>query len=106
MRLPIHTFALTFILTGDPAALRVFGGDEVKTDSQGRPLFRVPVLIAGTGERNDPTATVTVPGPLPQLARGPVKFQNLTLSTWSMRGNDGRDRNGVTLRADAVESVK
>ncbi|MHB0927725.1 MAG: hypothetical protein ACYC3W_02220 [Candidatus Nanopelagicales bacterium] len=106
MRLPIHTAALTFIMTGDPTPIRAFGSDDMKSDAQGRPLFRVPVLVTGTGDRNDPTTTVTVPGPLPQLPRGPVRFQNLSISTWTLRGNDGRERNGVTLRADAVDVAK
>lgn len=102
MRLPIDASGLSAIVIGDPLPVLEYGTDKPKTDVEGRPLFRVPVLLSGTGERRDPTTTITVPGPLPQLGKGqPAEFDRLTISTWTVT-NGGRERSGVTLRAAAV----
>lgn len=107
MQVPVDASRMTIIATGDPQPVNVYGTDEQKTDRSGRPLFKVPVLLSGTGERVDPSTTVTVPGPVPTLPRGAqVRFKNLTLSTWTVRGNDNRERSGVTLRADSVEPAR
>jgi hypothetical protein len=98
---------MTILATGDPQPVRVFGTDEPRVDREGRPLFKVPVLLSGTGERVDPTTTITVPGPVQPLPRGAqVRVKNLTLSTWTVRGNDNRERSGVTLRADSIEAQR
>ena len=104
MRLPVDTSSLTLIVIGDPIPVLTYGTDDPKSDSDGRPLFRVPVLISGTGERRDPTTTVTVPGPLQDLSKGvAATCDGLTISTWTIRDN-GRERNGVTLRAQAIRT--
>ena len=103
MQLPINAEKLTFTVVGDVSPVRVYGSDEIKIDSKGRQLFRVPVLIGGTGAKYDPNTTVTIAGPIGTITRGQIKFKALTLSTWTVRGNDGKERNGVTLRAEGVE---
>jgi hypothetical protein len=68
-------------------------------------MYRLPVLLSGTTDAVDPTTTVTLPGPIEGIAKGQtVRFQNLTLSTWTVRDASGRERHGVTLRADGIES--
>lgn len=48
---------------------------------------------------------MTLPGPVEGVTKGQtVRFLNLTLSTWTIRDASGRDRHGVTLRADGIES--
>ncbi len=106
MKLPIAAEKLTFIVTGDAMPVRVYGTEEVRSDEQGRPLFKIPVLITGTGAKNDPSTTITIAGPIPGLQRGVVKFRGLVASTWTVRGNDGKERTGITLRADGIEIVK
>jgi hypothetical protein len=34
-----------------------------------------------------------------------VEFHQLTLRTWSIRGNDGRERTGVSLRANGMDAA-
>ena len=104
MQVPVDASRMTIIATGEPQPIKIYGTDEQKVDRAGRQLFRVPVLLSGTGDRIDPTTTVTVPGPIPALRRGAqVRCKNLTLSTWTVRGNDNRERSGVTLRAESIE---
>jgi hypothetical protein len=105
MRLPVDTSRLTVLIIGDPVPATVYGTDTPRTTADGRPLFKVPVLLSGTGERTDPTTVLTVPGPLATLEKSvPCRVDGLTISTWTMRGQDGRERSGVTLRADSVDT--
>lgn len=107
MKLPIASEKLTIIVIGQPVPVIQYGGTEPKLSNDGRPLFRVPVLISGTGERVDPTSTITVAGPVPQLPNGsPVKVDGLTVSTWTVRDAQGRERHGITLRADRIDVRK
>jgi hypothetical protein len=106
MQLPINADKLTFTVTGDVTPVLVYGTTDAKKDSQGRPLYRVPVIIGGTGSKYDPSSNVTIPGPVVNIQRGQVKFRNLQISTWTIRGNDGKERSGVTLRAEGVEQAK
>lgn len=106
MQFPIQTEKLTFIVTGEVSPVLVYGTNQQKNDAQGRPLFKIPVVISGTGAKYDPNTNITVPGPIPNLQRGVVKVRGLIITTWTIRGNDGRERSGVSLRADGVEQVK
>lgn len=104
MLLPIATSPLTFLLTGEPTPVLDFETRLPRSDAAGAPLFRVPVVITGTGDKRAPAVEVTVPGPLDALPQGSVVvFPGLALRTWSIRGNDGRERNGVSLRAHAMQ---
>jgi len=106
MRLPVDVAHLTVLIIGDPVPVNVYGTDTQRVAADGRPLFKVPVLLSGTGEKTDPTATLTLPGPLPTLTKGvPCRVAGLTISTWTMRGSDGRDRSGTTLRADSITTA-
>jgi hypothetical protein len=103
MLLPIDTTSLRFLLSGDPTPVLDFETRQPRSDAEGRPLFKVPVVITGGGEKRAPAVDVTVPGPIDPIEQGStVVFTGLTLRSWQMRGTDGRDRNGVTLRAAAM----
>lgn len=105
MRLPVDTSRLNIIVIGDPTPVLEYGTQSPKTTPDGRPLFRIPVLLTGTGERVEPTTTVTLAGTLPTLTRGgTVEFVDLTASTWTMRDQSGRERSGITLRAESIKS--
>jgi hypothetical protein len=104
MRLPVDTTKLTILCIGEPRAALEYGTSNQKTMPDGTPIFKVPVLLGGTGDRIDPTSSVTVPGPLPEMKSGQViNCRNLSASTWTIRDNNGRERSGLTLRADAIE---
>jgi len=105
MKLPIDQTKITALITGEPNPVLVYGTQDQRVDKEGRPLFRIPVLLSGSSERVDPTTSVTVPGPLSRVVKGQtVRFRNLTISTWTMRVASGQERHGVTLRADGIES--
>lgn len=107
MKLPIASEKLSIIVIGDPVAVVQYGSTEPKLTKDGKPLFRVPVLISGTGERVDPSTTITVVGPLPQLPKGsPVRIDGLCVASWTIRDAQGRERTGITLRADRIEARK
>lgn len=105
MKLPIDQSRITALVTGDPKPVLIYGTSEPKTDKEGRPLFRIPVLLSGTSDTVDPTTSVTIPGPVASVAKGQtVRFRNLELVTWTVRDAAGRDRNGVTLRAEGIDT--
>lgn len=104
MRPPIDVTKLTVLAIGEPRPVFDFGTENPKIGLDGKPIVRVPVLLVGTGERTDPTATITVTGDVAQIKSGAtLRCQNLTVSTWSMRDNSGRERTGITLRADRLD---
>ena len=106
MLLPINTSSLRFLLSGDPSPVLDYETRAPRSDGKGQPLYKVPVIITGGGERRAPAVEVTVPGPLPEVEQGsPVLFDDLTIRSWQMRGNDGRERNGVTLRAEGMRAA-
>lgn len=106
MLLPINTAALRFLLSGDPTPVLDYDTRAPRSDASGQPLYKVPVIITGGGERRAPAVDVTVPGPLPEVEQGAaVLFDDLTIRSWQMRGNDGRERNGVTLRAEGMRAA-
>jgi len=104
MRLPVDTNKITVLVIGEPRPVVEFGTDIPKLDKAGKPLFKLPVLLSGTGDRTDPTTTITVSGDLSSLKSGQqLRCTNLSASTWTLRDANGRDRSGLTLRADRVE---
>lgn len=104
MRLPIDQTKITVLVIGDPRPVFNFGTTEPKLDKAGKPLFKVPVLISGTGDQTDPTTTITSSGDSTHLRSGQTLIcSGLTISTWSLRDAQGRDRSGVTLRADELK---
>ena len=105
MRLPIDQTKITALVTGDAKPVLVYGSTDTRVDKDGRPVFRLPILLSGTSDAVDPTTFVTLPGPVEGVAKGQtVRFRNLTISTWTVRDNSGKERHGVTLRADGIES--
>jgi hypothetical protein len=105
MRLPVDASKLTVLAIGEPRPVFDFGTENPKIGLDGKPVVKVPVLLLGTGERTDPTATITVSGDVAQVKSGvALRCQNLTVSTWTMRDNNGRERTGVTLRADRLDA--
>lgn len=104
MRLPIDVTKLTVLAIGEPRPVFEFGTENPKIGADGKPVVKVPVLLLGTGERTDPTATITVSGDVTEVKSGAtLRCQNLTVSSWSMRDNSGRERTGITLRADRLD---
>ena len=108
MRLPIDPARATLLVIGNPEPKLDFGQPVQKLTKEGVPLWSVAVLISGTGERQDPTAKVTVSSPeRPQVVRGDaVVARNFFARTWTMRDNQGHERSGVSFEADALEVVK
>ena len=108
MRLPIDPTRATLLVIGNPEAKLEFGRLEQKLNKDGVPLWSVAVLMSGTGERQDPTANITVPShERPQVSRGDAAVaRNLFARTWTMRDNQGRERSGVSFEADALDTVK
>ena len=105
MRLPIDQTKITALVTGEARPVLIYGTSDARTDKDGRTLHRIPVLLSGTNDSVDPTTTVTLPGPIEGISKGQtVRFRNLTLATWTMRDASGKERHGVTLRADGIES--
>ena len=105
MRLPIDTQKVTVLAIGEPRPIFDYGTDNPKKTADGKPVFKVPVLLSGTGDRTDPTSTITVGGDVSHIKSGQaIRCVNLTISTWTLRDNNGRERSGVTLRADAIEN--
>ena len=105
MRLPIDQTKITALVLGEPRPVLIYGTNDVRTDKDGRNLYRLPVLLSGTTDSVDPTTTVTLPGPIDGTTKGQtVRFRNLSLTTWAMRDASGKERYGVTLRADGIES--
>jgi hypothetical protein len=106
MRLPIDTNKLTIVVIGDVTPLFVFGTTNPRRNQQGQELFRVPVLISGTADREDPTAFISVPGPVPSLVKGAkVQVTGLTIANWSLRGTEGIQRQGISLKAETISPV-
>lgn len=105
MRLPIDQSKLTVLVIGEARAVLTYGTNVPKTSVDGRPLYKVPVLLSGTGDRIDPVTTVTIPGPLPEIQKGQtVRFQNMTIATWTVRTSKGDEIFGTTLRAEGIET--
>jgi hypothetical protein len=107
MRLPIDITKVSVLTIGEPRQVNQFGSNEPKLTPDGKPIYKVPVLLSGTGDRTDPTTTITTTGPIPELRKGhPLRCVNLVASTWTLRDDSGRERTGVTLRADSVVSAE
>ncbi len=104
MRLPLDQTKITAVVTGEARPVLIYGTSVARTDKDGRTLYRISVLLLGTSDMVDPSTTVTLPGPIHSFAKGQtVRFSNLTLATWTMRDAGGKERHGVTLRADGFE---
>ena len=104
MRLPIDTNKVSVLAIGDPRPVLDFGTENPKVSPDGKPVFKVPVLLLRTGDRTDPTTTITVSGDLSQVKSGlALRCKNLSASTWTLRDPSGRERSGITLRADSIE---
>ena len=105
MRLPIDTSKVSVMATGQPRPVMEFGTQNPKVGVDGKPVFKVPVLLIGTGDRTDPSTTITVGGDLLEVRSGVVlRCKNLSASTWTLRDANGRERTGITLRADSIEA--
>src|SRR5664280_359284 len=107
MRLPIDTTKVTLLAIGVAQPQIEYRGTAHKTDARGTPLYRIPIVLGGMGERTDPTTTVTVASIEPPTIRSgdALVATNLIANTWTMRDANGRDRSGVTLRADRIDTA-
>jgi len=105
VELPIDTEKLNIIAIGEASPVMVFGTNEPKKNKEGQLVFKLPVLIQGTGDRQDPTTTITYYGDKIDLPKGSrVSAKGLTLLTWALRGTNGAMRSGTTLRAKSVSA--
>ena len=103
MELPIDVEKLTIIVIGEASPVMVFGTQEQKRNKDGEPVYKLPVLIQGTGDRQDPTTNITFSGSKSDFQKGSrISAKGLTLMTWSLRGTNGTYRNGTTLRAKSI----
>ena len=103
MELPVDVEKLSIIVIGVALPVFVYGTQERRKNAQGQEIYRLPVLIQNTGDRQDPTTTITVAGDAPKFPKGSrVSAIGMTVMSWSMRGKDGVMRNGITLRAKTL----
>lgn len=103
MLLPVDTSKLSIIVIGDAIPQFVYGTKDRRKNSKGEDIYKIPVLISGTGDRQDPTTSITIAGDIPNIVKGSkVQFVGLTISSWTIKGNDGVTRNGVSLRAEGI----
>ena len=106
MELPIESEKLNIILIGEALPVMVYGTNEQKKDASGQLVFKAPVLIQGTGSKQDPTTTITYSGSKLSFPNGTkLVVKDLSIFTWSLRGNNGQMRNGFTLRAKHISSA-
>jgi hypothetical protein len=103
MLIPVDAKNLHIIAIGDPIPQFVYGTNEKRKNKAGQEMFKLPVLISGSGERQDPTTTITIPGPINVNKGVRLHLVNLVVQTWSLKGADGVLRNGITLKADGVQ---
>ena len=106
MLIPVDMRNLHIIAIGDPIAQYVYGTNDKRKNKAGKEVYKLPVLISGSGERQDPTTTITIPGPFTIQKGTRLNFLNLVIQTWSLKGADGVVRNGITLKADAVQAFE
>ena len=103
MELPVDVEKLSIIVIGEALPVFVYGTQERRKNAQGQEIYRLPVLIQNTGDRQDLTTTITVAGDAPKFPKGSrVSAIGMTVMSWSMRGKDGVMRNGITLRAKTL----
>ena len=105
MLIPVDSKNLTIIAIGDPIPQYVYGTNEKRVNKAGQEIYKLPVLISGSGERQDPTTTVTIAGSINVNKGVRLTFTNLVVQTWSLKGSDGVLRNGITLKADGVQTA-
>jgi hypothetical protein len=103
MRFPIDTSELRFVVVAPAEPLRRYEEGrpreawELRTDDDGRVLWRVPLVALGDGAGEVMKIRVADD---PQLEPGEtVQVKDLTAQTWRLDG-----RTGVTLRAGAITS--
>mgnify|MGYP001294756026 CR=1 FL=1 len=103
MELPVETEKLSIIVIGEALPVYVYGTNELRKNSKGQSIFKVPVLIQNTGDRQDPTTTISIAGEKPNFPKGSrISPVGLTVMSWNLRGKDGVIRNGITLRAKSL----
>lgn len=105
MLIPVDARNLSIIAIGDPIPQFVYGTNEKRKNKAGQEIYKLPVLISGSGERQDPTTTITIAGAINVNKGVRLSFTNLVVQTWSLKGNDGVLRNGITLKADGVQTA-
>ena len=53
MLIPVDSKNLTIIAIGDPIPQYVYGTNEKRVNKAGQEIYKLPVLISGSGERQD-----------------------------------------------------
>lgn len=100
MRFPIDTTNMKFGSGGKPVPVIDFATKLPKTDENGVPLFKVPlVVITDDGPEIFDVRVVGEPKGLSDFS--PVKVTNLVAQNWDMG-----TAHGISFRADRIESIK
>ena len=55
MELPVDVEKLSIIVIGEALPVFVYGTQEKRKNAQGQDIYKLPVLIQNTGDRQDPT---------------------------------------------------
>ena len=108
MRIPVDTNTVRVLAIGAPTPVLDFNTKEARSDLNGVPLYKVPVVLSGTGERVDPTTSITVPAQTPpEIKSGDALTAiDLVANAWTFRDNTGKERSGVSFRALRLEKSK
>jgi hypothetical protein len=108
MRIPVDTQKVQVLAIGQPTPVLDFTTKTPKVDQSGLPLFKVAVVLTGTGDRDDPTTTITIAAATaPAIKTGDrLVATELVASSWTFRDNSGRERSGVSFRAKRLEPAK
>jgi hypothetical protein len=106
MELPISTDKLNIILIGEASPVLVYGTSDHKKDRDGKLLYKIPVLIQGTDNRQDPITSITYGGEKLSVPNGTrLNVKDLTILTWSIRSTNGQLRSGTTLKAKSITAM-
>lgn len=103
MELPIETSNLNIIQIGEASPVLIYGTNEHKKNAKGELLYKIPVLIQGTTNRQDPITSITYAGLKLNYSNGTkLIVKGLTILSWSIKGSNGQMRNGFTLKAKTI----
>lgn len=105
--IPVDTSPFQTVMAAGVPAPRIKDREtgELRTDSEGRTVYQVPVLVIPVGSDGE-VIRVSVPGEPAGVSAGVhLSLRDLVAVPWNVEGRDGRPRSGVAFRASAVEAV-
>jgi len=99
LQLPLRTEDLMILLAEPPRESVDFTTKRPRVDSEGRPLFEVPVVLIGSGGAQ--LARIRCPQP-PRTAQAgqQLKVSALTAFYWENEGNSG-----ISFRAERIDAA-